>query len=647
METDLLGNPLSLDAPPETLGGGLFTPDSPSLFGEEDNSAKALATIPEILPDSKPAYRVLARKYRPQTFDDVIGQEALVRTLTNAIHMDRVAHAFILTGVRGVGKTTTARIIARALNCTGADGLGGATPNPCGVCPSCVSIAADRNVDVIEMDAATNTGVDDIRTIIDGVRYKPVSSRYKIYIIDEVHMLSKNAFNALLKTLEEPPPHAKFLFATTEIHKVPVTVLSRCQRFDLRRISEDMLFQYFQKILKLESATATDDAVALIARAADGSVRDGLSLLDQALSSATINADGVRHIQTDSIRQMLGLADKAGLYDLFTHLHQGHVAESLDMAANLHAHGAEALVVAENLLELTHQVTKLHTLKQYGSGNRNTPKNMSDNLDLIMNVDGTELAILQNLADHLSMPVLSQTWQVLSEGYTEITRSPKPQAALEMVLLRLLYLGGTGSSPYPFLAILPQNASENPAANPSQSVPTNSPSSPPSPSSMTSVSEVASLEEIRQTPQLSNSEADYPKDFAALVEWCKAKGAYVLAGQLFHNVHLISYKPPQILVRLKPDSPADLLPNLSRLILQHFGVRWLISVADMGSTEGLPTLAEQETALASELRETAMAHPIVRAALQAFPDGRITKITEHQKPNSNTLQSPPAIQLAS
>src|ERR1700761_9728155 len=276
------------------------------------------------------AYRVLARKYRPSTFTELIGQEAMVRTLSNAIATGRIAHAFILTGVRGVGKTTTARILARALNCVGSDGSGGSTAEPCGRCEQCLAIADDRHVDVMEMDAASRTGVDDIRELIDGVRYAPGAARYKVYIVDEVHMLSKQAFNALLKTLEEPPPHVKFIFATTEIRKVPITVLSRCQRFDLRRIDAEVLTEHFNRIAAAEAVTVEPDAMALIARAADGSARDGLSLMDQAI------ARGGGTVTAEQVRDMLGLADRAVVLDLFEAAMGGNAKEALDILGRLH-----------------------------------------------------------------------------------------------------------------------------------------------------------------------------------------------------------------------------------------------------------------------------------------------------------------------
>ncbi len=302
---------------------------------------------------ANPSYLVLARKYRPKTFAELIGQDAMVRTLTNAIAADRLPHAFILTGVRGIGKTSTARIIARALNCVGADGTGGVTISPCGVCARCQAIAEDRDLDVIEMDAASRTGVDDIREILDGVRYLPVGARYKVYIIDEVHMLSRHAFNALLKTLEEPPERVKFVFATTEIRKVPVTVLSRCQRFDLRRIPAAKLAEHFGRVAAAEKVAVSDDALQLIARAADGSARDGLSLLDQAISHSRGQVDG------EQVRAMLGLADAGAISDLFETLMGGDVAAALDRFGHIYNAGADPLVVLQALLTLCHWLTRL------------------------------------------------------------------------------------------------------------------------------------------------------------------------------------------------------------------------------------------------------------------------------------------------
>ncbi|NCM95842.1 MAG: DNA polymerase III subunit gamma/tau, partial [Rhodobacterales bacterium] len=326
-------------------------------------------------PQSTP-YQVLARKYRPATFADLIGQEAMVRTLKNAFAADRIAHAFILTGVRGIGKTTTARIVAKGLNCVGPDGAGGPTTEPCGVCEPCRAIAEGRHVDVMEMDAASRTGVGDIREIIDSVHYRAASARYKIYIIDEVHMLSTNAFNALLKTLEEPPAHVKFIFATTEIRKVPVTVLSRCQRFDLRRIEPEVMLAHLVRIAALEGATLSPDALALIIRAAEGSVRDAMSLMDQAI------AHGAGETSADQVRAMLGLADRGRVLDLFDLIMRGKAAAALTELAGQYAEGADPLAVLRDLAEITHWISVIKVTPEAAEDPTTPPDERARGLDM-------------------------------------------------------------------------------------------------------------------------------------------------------------------------------------------------------------------------------------------------------------------------
>ena len=363
-------------------------------------------------------YVVLARKYRPQTFEDLLGQDALVQTLTNAIKNNRLHHAYILTGIRGVGKTTTARLIARALNCTGLDGKGGPTIHPCGVCENCKAIAAGRHIDVLELDAASRTGVDDIRELLDGVRYKPTNARYKIYIIDEVHMLSKGAFNALLKTLEEPPSHVKFIFATTEIRKVPVTILSRCQRFDLQRLSIDTLLQLFHKVLNSENIKADEEALQMVARAADGSARDGLSMLDQAI----VLGDG--KIKTETVIEMIGLADRTQTLDLFEALSQGNVDKVLKNLEGQYKNGANPLIILQDLINVTHMLTKVKIVPNALNGE-------------MLSENDRQLCI--KLSQSLSVAVLSRMWQMLLKGLSELNISPLPMDALEMILIRVAY----------------------------------------------------------------------------------------------------------------------------------------------------------------------------------------------------------------
>lgn len=365
------------------------------------------------------AYRVLARKYRPTKLSEVIGQDFLVETLKRGLEGGRLGHAFILTGIRGTGKTTTARIIARALNC-----LNGPTPEPCGTCSSCIAIAQERSMDVIEIDAASRTSVDDMREIIEAARYRAVSSAYKIYIIDEVHMLSKSAFNALLKTLEEPPAHVKFIFATTEINKVPATILSRCVRFDLKRIESPTLAAYFKTLCKQENVGCDDDAIALIAKAAEGSVRDGLSLLDQAITYGTSD-EGTPHVSALNVRKMLGLSEQGAVLDLFHTLMGGDILKSLEKLRYFYQEGADPSRIIEDLLDLTHWLQCLKISPDIAQDITLSPEKRAKGLEL---------------AQSLSIPTLTRVWQMLLKGFDEVRRAPSPQKALEVIVIRLTHM---------------------------------------------------------------------------------------------------------------------------------------------------------------------------------------------------------------
>lgn len=565
-------------------------------------------------PASGEGYRVLARKYRPTDFTSMIGQEALVRTLTNAIAQGRLAHGFMLTGVRGVGKTTTARILARCFNCTGPDGQGGPTATPCGVCDNCRAIAEDRHVDVIEMDAASRTGIDDIRELIEGVRYRPVSARYKVYIVDEVHMLSEKAFNALLKTLEEPPAHVKFIFATTEIRKVPVTVLSRCQRFDLRRIEADELAAHFARIAEQEGAKITQEALALIARAADGSARDGLSLLDQAIALS----DG--EITDAEIRDMLGLADRTQLFDLYDKVMRGDIAAALAQLSTMYHGGADPVVVIQDLLDLTHWLTRAKI----------TP-------EILQQPTTPEAERRQGsaLSAQLSVPVLSRTWQMLLKGLAEVQQAPQPLAAAEMVLIRL-----THAAQLPTPGDLVRQLSDNSASG-------NAPASPRRPAgpgggvsasaaggNMLSASATMAAPRVlvnpapvATTPPQAAAKPDLPQpqSFDAVVALFAEKREAILHTHLQTDVHLVRFDIGLIDFRPSPRAPRDLAARIGAKLLDWTGRRWIISVS---SDQGAATLREQETARFAAAKEEAARHPLVTAVLQAFPGAQIDEVRD-------------------
>ncbi|WP_445376381.1 DNA polymerase III subunit gamma/tau [Niveispirillum fermenti] len=576
------------------------------------------------------AYRVLARKYRPQNFDELVGQDALVRTLRNAIQSGRIHQAYMLTGVRGVGKTTTARIIARALNCIGPDGQGGPTISPCGVCEMCVSIAADRNVDVIEMDAASNTGVDNVREIIEGVRYAPSSARYKLYIIDEVHMLSKSAFNALLKTLEEPPPHVKFVFATTEIRKVPVTVLSRCQQFDLRRVDHQTLSGHFTRVADREGVPVEADAIAQIARAADGSVRDGLSLLDQAI------ALGGGTVTLAQVRDMLGLADRTRVIDLFEATLTGRPADALDILTDLHRCGADPIVVAQDLLDFTHFLTRARVV----------PGTADD-----VSIPEDERTRGVALAQRLGMPSLARAWQILLKGLGEIQHAPVPMQALEMVLIRLSYAsdlpspsdlirkineaGGVEAAARALHAAAASpagggggagggfSAGPGPAvhAGPTHGAPmamvaggrayAGGPAALPAP---------VPAEKIETVPE--------PTSFQAVADLFLDKREGVLAGLLRASVHLVRFESGMIELRLQPACPQNLPGKVGQLLTEWTGRRWVVTVS---GAQGAPTIAEQERQAEQRQRAEAAEHPLVKAVLAAFPGARIDRIIDQSQ----------------
>jgi DNA polymerase-3 subunit gamma/tau len=579
--------------------------------------------------DSAAGYRVLARKYRPSTFAELIGQEAMVRTLSNAIATGRIAHAFILTGVRGVGKTTTARILARALNCVGPDGTGGATAEPCGQCAQCLAIAEDRHVDVMEMDAASRTGVDDIRDLTEGVRYRPVSGRYKVYIIDEVHMLSKNAFNALLKTLEEPPPDVKFVFATTEIHKVPVTVLSRCQRFSLRRVPVELLIRHYRRIAEAEAVEIDPAALALIGRAADGSVRDGLSLLDQAIALS-----GGR-VEEAAVRDMLGVADRGLVFDVLESLLRGDAPAALAQMDHLYQTGADPLMVLQDLLDFAHFLTRLKLAPEAGAG------------DSIAEGD-RERAL--PLAEKLAMPVLARAWQMLLKGLEEVQVAPSPVQAAEMVLVRLAYVAELPAPAELVRSIASPSLSEpdrgngaGAAAASNEPVPVATPSVSPShppgagssrPSSALALRAASGLAELDPTAQpvsaASAPEAaveldPVPQSFVEVVALFDRRREALIRAHLWSDVHLVHFEPGRIEFRRGSGAPRDIANRVGELLTKWTGIRWLPTLSE---AEGEPTLREQEQRREQHLRNEVASHPLVQAVLETFPGATIAAVRE-------------------
>ncbi len=563
------------------------------------------------------AYRVLARKYRPARFADLIGQEAMVRTLKSAIERGRLAHAYILTGVRGVGKTTTARILARGFNCIGPDGKGGPTAEPCGQCENCRAIAEDRHVDVIEMDAASRSKVEEMRELLDGVRYLPALARYKVYIIDEVHMLSGHAFNALLKTLEEPPAHVKFIFATTEIRRIPVTVVSRCQRFDLRRIDAGMLARYFGEIARVEGAAITDEALAMIARAADGSARDGLSLLDQAIARAEGTVDEAQ------VRDMLGLADRTQLFDLYEALMRGDAPATLDLFGSMYDAGADPIVVLQDLLDLTHWLTRLKLMPRLAEA---------------PGVPEAERTRGAALATSLSLPVLARSWQMLLKGLGEAQYAPAPHQAAEMVLIRLLHASDL-PPPGDLLKQLREGGAL-PAAS-ADTAPsggrgsTASAAAAPSTGGMRAVAGdrnvraqgIPQREPVAALQPATGPAADLadPQSYDEVVALVAQNREAILYAHLERNVRPVRFEPGRLEINPNEHAPRNLSGNLAALLTQWTGRRWICAIS---SEAGEPTIAERKAAEKQRALDAAEAHPLVKAVRSTFPGAEIAAVRE-------------------
>jgi DNA polymerase-3 subunit gamma/tau len=515
-------------------------------------------------------YRVLARKYRPQTFSQLIGQEPMVRTLANAIARERLAHAFLMTGVRGVGKTSTARLIAKSLNCIGPDGQGGPTIDPCGQCEPCVAIAEGRHIDVIEMDAASHTGVDDVREIIEAVRYAAVSARYKIYIVDEVHMLSRNAFNALLKTLEEPPAHVKFLFATTEVDKLPVTVLSRCQRFDLRRIPTPLLQQHFASVCRQEGVEAEDEAVHMIASAAEGSVRDGLSILDQAIAHADL--DGAGQVTADRVRDMLGLADKSALRRLFAAMLEGNPTALLDEVERQYAFGVDPLALMRSLMDLTHRVA----VAQVGNGAEAPSED--------------ERQAIEQWAGQLSAGQVHRLWQLLLKGHDEVRGAPDPLVSAQMALLRILH-----AVDLPDPGALVKQLGELAASG---------------------IANVAASGGGAAPAPLARVE------WHELCELVDRAGMLMVSNTMRDWVRVIELEKGRLVFSLAPGLPEDPSAEIRDALFKVTGERWQV---ERGTGEGAPSLREQADAVMADEAERIRRHPLVEAAFAEFPDAEFVQ----------------------
>ena len=546
------------------------------------------------------AYQVLARKYRPETFADLVGQDAMVRTLRNAFEADRIAQAFVMTGIRGTGKTTTARIIAKGMNCIGADGQGGPTTDPCGTCEHCVAIMEGRHVDVMEMDAASRTGVNDIREIIDSVHYRAASARYKIYIIDEVHMLSTSAFNALLKTLEEPPAHVKFIFATTEIRKVPVTVLSRCQRFDLRRIEPEVMLALLRKIAGAENAEITDDALALITRAAEGSARDATSLLDQAISH------GAGKTSADQVRAMLGLADRGRVLDLLDMILRGDAASALTEISAQYADGADPIAVLRDLAEITHWVSVVKI----------TPEAAED-----PTISPDERSRGQTMASAMPMRVLTRLWQMLLKALEEVASAPNAMMATEMAIIRLTHVADL---PSPEELVRKLQNQTPPAPNPTggNPMPSAGAAAVDARASTMAAGPSGGGPSAALAQDLDQALARYPT-FNHVVELIRTNRDVKLLVEVETCLQLAAYQPGRIEFVPTETAPRDLAQRLGQRLQAWTGNRWGVTIVSDG---GAPTIASVRDAADLALKSEAQDHPLMQAVLEHFPKATITSI---------------------
>ena len=550
--------------------------------------------------EEKEQYVVLARKYRPQVFEDLLGQDALVQTLKNAIENNRLHHAYILTGIRGVGKTTTARLIARALNCTGLDGKSGPTIHPCGQCENCKAIAAGRHIDVLELDAASRTGVDDMRELLAGVQYKPTNARYKIYIIDEVHMLSKGAFNALLKTLEEPPAHVKFIFATTEIRKVPVTILSRCQRFDLERLTIETLLELFHKVLKAENIEADEEALQIIAKASDGSARDGLSMLDQAIVL------GAGKVKYETVKEMIGLADRTQTLSLFEHLVSGRIDEVLQNIEEQYQNSGIPQVILKDLIDITHMLTKA----------RIVPSSLKSAL-----MGENERLLCEKLTQNTSVSVLSKIWQMMIKGLSELNGAPNQKDALEMILIRIAY-SATLPTPAELLEEIkkkPLIETPRPSIKEVQPVLTTQDLPHQNGSSLN----------VETSTAVNNNSIQNPSD---LVTYLEKNKKLLLIYTLKNDVSIEHFENENIKLTLSEQAPRDFIPNLGKILKEATGVSWNI---DFSYGNLSKTIAQAEKEKKNEDEREISENPLIKAILNEFEGVKFETILRRSELETN------------
>ena len=555
--------------------------------------------------ERKNPYKVLARKYRPESFAELRGQDTMVRILKNAFATDRIAHSFILTGIRGTGKTTTARIIAKGLNCIGIDGAGKPTTDPCGKCENCTAIIEGRHVDVIEMDAASQTGVGDIREIIDSVHYSTTSARYKIYIIDEVHMLSTSAFNALLKTLEEPPLHVKFIFATTEIRKVPITVLSRCQRFDLKRVEPEVLITHLKSIADREQVKISEAAISIIVRASEGSVRDAMSMMDQAI------AHGAEETSAEQVREMIGLADRSRILDLFSLIMEGNALSALNELSNQYAAGADPIVILKDLAEVTHWISVVKI-------SPNTSQ------DPTVTTDERDRGL--KFSTQLSMRSLTRMWQMILKVLEEISFAPNSMMAAEMAIIRLTHVSELPSPDELIRKLEKQNYSNAQVNDVKKKNDIKSTVTSSIVSSKSGVT-IAKVEEIIEDP------LQQFKTFEDVISLIRFNRDMKLLVETENYLKLVKYQPGRIEFQLTQEASTDLPSRLAKKLKSWTGKNWGITIVNEG---GGPTIAEKRNANKQSLHLEVMEHPMVKSVMENFPGSNIHEVHIQKLPLENS-----------